>query len=381
MPKIIKKHGKTALILGLILVLIGFYYLAPLVKAGTISSYKDTLSDSRPSPVKSNHTIQFTIATAVHASDTVTITFASGFTIGSVDYTDIDLKDDGTDLTLAATPGSGAGSALGAAFSGQVLTITENDTDTIAASSVVNIEIGTNATYGVTGDQQIQNPTAAVYSITIGGTFGDTGTIKVAIITGVTVSATVSEALTVTVAAVADTSCTVTGGTSKVTTTSSTVPFGSVTTEDFYDGCQSLTVNTNAASGYSATIQETDQLTSGSYQIADGTCDGSCSDTTAATWATDTNNGFAYCMDDISGDAAYTADNTGWATNNQCGGSNQSFKTIADAGASETAQAVMSSAGAISGDNSYVGFRLSVDAAQQPGTYSNTVVYIVTPTY
>ena len=101
MPKIIKKHGKTALVLGLILVLIGLYDLIPLVKAGAISSYKDTLTDSRPSTA-ANHTIQFTVASAVHEGDTITLTFDSGFDTSTIVEDDVDITDDGVDLTTAA---------------------------------------------------------------------------------------------------------------------------------------------------------------------------------------------------------------------------------------------------------------------------------------
>jgi hypothetical protein len=73
--------------------------------------------------------------------------------------------------TLAATPGSGGGSALGVSVttgtSGS-FTITLNDTDTITAGTAVEIRIGTNATTGSTGDEQMTNPgTVGSYDIDI----------------------------------------------------------------------------------------------------------------------------------------------------------------------------------------------------------------------
>jgi len=58
-----------------------------------------------------------------------------------------------------------------------------NGSTPVAAGSVVVIEIGTNATFGVAGDQAINNPTTAnVYLVSIAGSFGDVGDIGVVII-------------------------------------------------------------------------------------------------------------------------------------------------------------------------------------------------------
>jgi len=98
----------------------------------------------------------------------MTITFPSGFGIGSVDYTDIDVSWGSStgyenELTLAATCSD---STWGAAFSGQVLTIT-SCSGTISSTSKVVVEIGTNAS---NGDQQIENPdTSGTYVISIAG--------------------------------------------------------------------------------------------------------------------------------------------------------------------------------------------------------------------
>jgi len=382
MPKIVKKYGKITLILGLILVLVGMYVAITPARAGYCTKEKDVLSDSRPSTV-SNHEIYFVTPTGVDAStDTITLTFAAGFTMGSVAFGDMDLAVDNdgncdgtwTDKTLAATPAAGV---WGVGVSGQVITFTaptDATTGEIPAGYCVQIEIGTNASGG---SIQITNPTAGVKDIDIGGTFGDTGKIKVAIISGVTVSATVAESLSVTVNEVDSAICTTTGGT-KVTTTSTTVPFGTVNTEAFYDGCQRVDIGTNAANGYSGTVQKTQLLTCSSYTIADGSCDGTCSTTTAAGWATASNNGFGYCMDDVAGNAAQTAD-ANWATY-YCGAATQYFKLIGTGAAN--AKTIMSSAGPVSGDQSYIGYRLSVDAAQSACTpYETVISYVVTPTF
>jgi hypothetical protein len=389
MPKIVKKYGKITLILGLILVLVAIYLTIPTSRAGYTTKEKDVLSDSRPSTL-ADHTIYFVTPTGVDAStDTITVTFPTGWGMGTFALLNFDLAVDttapiddcasfATEKTLATTPAAGV---WGVGQSGQVVTFTAPTnaaSGEIAAGSCVQIEIGSNATAGGAGATQLTNhATPASYAIDIAGAFGDTGRAMVAVISGVTVSVTVAESLSVTVNAVDSATCTTTGGT-KVTTTATTVPFATVNTEAFYDGCQRVDVGTNAANGYGATVQKTQLLTCSSYTIADGSCDGTCSTTTAAAWATATNNGFGYCMDDVAGDAAGTAD-TNWGTY-YCGAATQYFKLIGTGAAN--AKTIMSSAGPVSGDQSYIGYRLSVDAAQTACTpYETVISYVVTPTY
>jgi hypothetical protein len=86
-------------------------------------------------------------------------------------------------------------------------------------------------------------------------------------------------------------------------------------------------------------------------------------------------------MKDVTGTPAATADGTGWATANQCGGGTQKFKTVANAGNSETAQAIMSKSSGANNDQANLGLRLSVGGAQAAGAYTGTVVYITTPAF
>lgn len=378
--KQIKKYYQAAVALALIMVMAFTYAITSTSKAAGATGEKDTLTDSRPS-VYPNHDIKFKMdaSTTIANTETVTVTF-TGFTTGA------NAIVDGNWSVLHDADGTGSYTALTLTTDytiSEPATSTADPVVTFTFTSAGATAIGTDKYMEITltnSSDKLPNPTAGVKTISIGGTFGDTGTIKVAIIAGVTVSATVAETLTATVAGVTTGNCTVTGGTEIDTSGSATtIPFSTVNSDTFYDACQSLSVATNASGGYSATIQETDQLTSGSDQIADGTCDGGCTDSAEAAWATAGNNGFAYCADDYNGDGAATAD-AGWGTNG-CGAVTQNFKTIADAGAAETAQSIMSSAAPVSNDQAYIGYRLTIDGAQAAGAYSNTIVYIVTPTY
>src|SRR4030042_2042991 len=209
MAKKIKKHGKTTLILGLILVLAALYGFIPLAKAGTVTSRSDSISDSRPSTA-SDHTVEFTVASAVDEGDTITVTFDPAFDTSTIVLADVDVADDTVDLTTAANCAGAEKASVVMAADVLTITICAGDGGAIAAASVVEIQIGTNAG----GTHQIVNPAllgcsgaSSVCDIDVAGTFGDTGKMKVAIISGVTVSATIAETLTFSVNAVKTANC------------------------------------------------------------------------------------------------------------------------------------------------------------------------------
>jgi len=221
----------------LIFALLTWFYPQPTSAAGPLTALSDTMSRLQKSTVKSDHTIKYTTPTGVAAGQNMQITMPTGFAIGSVDDTDIDVSWGASyenELTLAATC---SGSTWGAAFTGQVLAIT-SCTGTITGTSKVMIEIGLNAT---DGDQQITNhATAATYTISIGGTFTDTGKIAIVILENdqFTVSATVDPTITLGLSA-------------------TSTDFGTLgTSVKTSDPIITLTVSTNANSGYSITVQD-----------------------------------------------------------------------------------------------------------------------------
>jgi len=248
--------------------------------ADPLTSVSDTMSRLKAS-IASNHTIKFTTPTGVDAStDTITVTFAAAFTIGSVAFGDIDLSHGAstgyeTEETLAGTAASGV---WGAAFAGQVLTLTAPTNAAageITASDKVVVEIGTNASSGA---NQITNPgSAGTYTISIGGTFGDSGRLAVAILADeqVTVTATVDPSLSFSVSA--------------NSTAFGTFVVGSVTTAS---PNITLVVGTNSNSGYTVTVRDTGSASNpGLYKSASptdiiGSADGSYSATADLSAAT-----------------------------------------------------------------------------------------------
>lgn len=164
--------------------------------ATSLIHVSDTISDSAPNSFV-NHTIKFTVTTAIPPSGKIVITpEEEHFTIPSeMDYTDIDLAVDGSDRDLAEDQDSNNdGIAVVSGNSGNI-SITLNTTAGVAVSSQVTIKIGTHATYQTAGDQQIKNPSSAgSYKINI-KTYDaslnllDRADAMVAIIEGVTVGA------------------------------------------------------------------------------------------------------------------------------------------------------------------------------------------------
>jgi len=219
---------------------------------GYLTALKDTVSDESPSVV-ANHTIVFTTPTGVTSGQTIILTFDNSTSVpAALDYTDIDLMDDGVDVTLAAAP---TGTTWGVVRTSSAVITFTNGTAVVAAGSIITIEIGTNATTVTTGDQQITNGAVGTTKLVITGTFADTGTIAIPIISDdtVVVNAIVQPTITFTVsdntiyfgnlrsAGICFAQGTDPGAVTCPTTTE---------TEAFY-----LTASTNATSGYIITVQ------------------------------------------------------------------------------------------------------------------------------
>jgi len=180
----------------LVLTLGLFSYVPNVALAATLTS-RSLLMSRQQASVATNMEFRFTTPTGVESStDTITITFPSDFDPSSVVFGDIDLFHGATtgletSETLAATAAAGV---WGASVTGLVLTLTapsDAAAGEITAGDKVVVRIGTNATGGI---NQVLNPSSTgSYTIAVAGTFGDTGTYEVAIISTdlISVSATV----------------------------------------------------------------------------------------------------------------------------------------------------------------------------------------------
>lgn len=177
--------------------------LSPLIAAaaGSVTTATDTMSRLKASTA-SDHTFMFVTPTGVASGQTITLTFSSGFTgVSSMVSNDFDVAEGSTGVCSSATfteksvkttPTASDFSAIGA---GQVVTVLSGGASaTLTAGRCIRIKAGLNAT-DATGSgsptHQITNgPASAADTITIGGTFTDSGIISVEIMDSDQVSVT-----------------------------------------------------------------------------------------------------------------------------------------------------------------------------------------------
>jgi hypothetical protein len=348
-------------------------------EAANVTSFSDTLSDSAPS-VGSDHTISFVTPTGVANGDEIIIDFSNGpFVVGSVDFTDIDVLDDSTNLNLAADC-SGSDEAA-ASFSGTILTIELCPLDgaSIPANGTTTILIGENATFGVAGNAQLTNPTVGSYEINLTAGASDSGSTRVAIIAPVVVTAAVDTSFTFTVAGV--------GGGGFVnqeeitgTSTATTIPFGTLVANSATTAAQELSVTTNASYGYAVTVQVDQQLTSSTGADIDGFQDGAYT-STPIPWDAPAES---ISNEDTWGHWGLTSDDATFGLDDpfDVGVTGQLFVS-----ASTTPVEVMRHDGPSDGTTqnigrAQVGYKVQISALQEAGNdYTATLTYVATPVF
>lgn len=332
-------------------------------EAASITNASDTLSNSDISAA-SNHTIQFTIPNGVTAGQTILITFPGGFTLPlGLDFNDLDVTDDGSEITLANTP---AGAVWGVATTSTTIQLTTSGSD-VSSSSVLVIEIGTNATSGATGDTQIINPTGGSYEITIGGSMQDSGAFRVVIIDNVDVTASVPTNFSFSVAAV-DNGLSVNGTTTTATSTATAIPFLTLAPGVITTLAQDITVTTNAKNGFAVTVAQSNNLQSSTGADIDSFIDGAFTSVPTG-WVSPSTN---------------VADENTWghwgltSTDADIFGSN----LWASVGSSTAPRTVFSHTGVTSASTTRVGYQAQISALQEAGDdYTTTLTYVATPTF
>ncbi len=209
---------------------------------------------------------------------------------------------------------------------------------------------------------------------TVDETLGTIGVIE-----AVRVTATVAPILTFQISgrAASSSNCGLTQE-ATITTTYNTVPFGTISTTDFYDAAQMLSVSTNAASGYVVTASESAVLTAynvtGTPTIVNTTCDSAAcayDDAASSDWDDTTKKGFGYGLESVNG--APVPANKDY---DDCGGSAFCAFPFGTVG-----QTIMSETGVVDSDQVYVCYRIIVSGIQTAGDYENYVIYIATATF
>jgi hypothetical protein len=226
-----------------------------LVHAAALTNLSDTLSSVKVNTL-ADHTIQFVTPSGISSGQGFSITFPVGWNLGQLGATSTDFATSTsascsgfTDALLVN--GAASGLSWGVATTSQSISITSG-TAVVPANRCVQIRLGSNAISQASGTSQITNPSSATSSIiTIGGTFGDTGSITVTIIGDDTVAmtGTVNQSLSFTISTSTIYFGTLGSGAAKYA--SSTNVAGD-TTETI---AHSLVVSTNAPSGFTVSVR------------------------------------------------------------------------------------------------------------------------------
>jgi hypothetical protein len=353
---------------------VALYAFVSSTQAASLRTLSDVLSNSNNSSL-SNHTISFSTPTGISNGSTTAITFPAGFNLAALTAGDIDVAST-TDLSVGSA--CGGATQISAATSSQTLTLTFCSAGgaSMAASTTLTIEIGTNATFGQAGAQQITNPAGtASYEINIAGTMTDSGDLRVAILPNVVVTASVDTSLTFTVAGLA-TSTLVNGTTTTKASTATTLAFGVLPVGTSVTLGQALNVSTNAKNGFVVTVVEDQNLLSTTGADIDLFLNGS-STPTPIQW-----QGPSSIIDVETSYGHFGVTSNDDLNNDEFGTSTVNF-----AGNIATPRAIFTHTGPSDGTtvnigSSTVAYRIQIGALQEAGDdYTNTLTYVATPTF
>lgn len=351
--------NKNFRLLSLLMLAIIVIIPLAMARASALTSMKDTLSTVKASTA-ANHEIFFVSPTGVTNGADIALTL-TGFTTTGVAFGDVDIATGSTGVCDTATfteqtvAASAAAATWGVANASPVITLSAPSSGggTLAAGRCIRIRIGTNATTGTTGANQITNPATGLRAISVAGSFGDTGSISVYIVDNdqVTVSATVAQALTFSLS-----STTIGFGTLSTTQVKFASNDNAGTTTPA--AAHNLQVSTNSAGGYVVTVKGA-TLTYGTSTI-----DAIGASNTAIATGTEQ---FGVRFDASGGSGTVTVP---YAASGYAYG----------ADATTTSQ-VASSVGASNSTTYNATYMANIAGLTEAGTYTATLTYVSTATY
>lgn len=366
MAKTIKKHGKIALIVGLMIMLVAMYMAIPVGKAGDLTNREIKISDSRPSQTGVTYDVETNLSTTT-AAKCLRVQFCTNAS-GSCSTSTIDLS--------SATKGDAADWNV---WTNASWTIAVDNNNKIAAFYYETGETPSTTTDTSFSFNDIVNPSATTTNYAWIKTLDNTstctstsptgiideGVAAFAIIEGITVTATVAETLQFQIAGMDSETLLKTGVTTTVTTTATTLPFGELSTGSNTIGGHTLTISTNAAGGYTATTEYTNKLwieTATSSDIDDWT---GTNATPTAPWSAGQEY-WGYTTNDPdlgTGNTSRFGENDVWA------------------GFSTTSYEVSYHSGPVSSTSTKMGYQAGISVNTDAGDYTTTIVYVCTPTY
>ncbi len=344
-------------------------------EAASLTFASDTLSNSAPSAL-SDHTIAFTTPLGMAANQTILLTFPVQFNLGFTGEDDVDILIGGSSSTTAASNGA---ATWGVATTSTTIQFTAPTDMGVASSTAIIIRIGSNAVDFGTGTTTITNPSAttSTYEISITGSMPDSGSVRVAIVDQVTVSASVDTSLQFTVTGVAEASTVNSSPTTTSTTTSSvSIPFGLLANNVSKVAAHDLSVATNATHGYTVTVEQTSDLQSSTGATIDGFTDGTDTVTpsawvapTASVGNTDTYGHWGVTSNDGTTTRSLEFDEDLWVS-----GSTTPVVIMGHDGPSN---------GTVDGIGlARIGYQIQISALQEAGDdYTTTLRYTATPVF
>jgi hypothetical protein len=334
-------------VITLILSLLGVYGAVPITNAASITNAKDTLSDSDRS-VAATHTLNFAIGVALTAGQYMEVTLPADFgDIPGGITCDGGLTAATTTTTARCT--SNAGSATG--------------TYTIIIPNVPNP--------AAAGSQTINISTKTAANAVI-----ETVDIWVAIIDNVDVSATVSSTLTFEISPLS-TGYVVNGRATTGNSATTSLAFGTLVVNTPSVLGQKLRVVTNADDGYSVTVEQDQNLLSGSGSDIDSFINGTT--TAPAAWqapAATLDNEWTYGHMGITSDDSSLASTTPDVFGNNLWLGFNGTTPIEVMYHNGPADGIATGIGTTT-----VAYQIEVSSLQEAGDYYNTLTYICTPTY
>lgn len=363
--------GRTVsslLVVSLLAWAVGLPALIPVASAASLTNAKDTISDSGISAA-AWHTISYTNATSTIASQTILITFdpsGSAFNLGAVTAGDIAV----TGMTMVANAGacSGAASEVYPTIGAATITLTVCSGDTVAAGAkTIAVNNG-----------HITNPAVAgSYVIRIGGTQDNSADTRVAIISHVTMTASVDTTLTFVIAGVASGQA-INGTTTSTTTSATAISFGTVPVGAPKVAAQDLFVTTNAHNGYVVTVHQDQKLTSSTGATIDVFANGATTSVPTA-WVAPTN---VLAQRQTWGHYGLTSNDSDLNASEFI-----SAKFVGNFTSSSSPRQVLSHTGPSDGTTqdtgtARVGWAIQIGPLQEAGNdYTNQLIYVATPTF
>lgn len=315
--------------------MLAMYGYAPLAKAASFDSAKDTISDSAPGATNVLHTFTIDLGTQLGATDVLRVTFQSEFS-----------------NVNGVCPSGGTASTTGDILDCTGVIVASSTPVTFYASTTNPSSPGS-----YTVDLQTRNSS---------GTEIENAQVRVYIIDEVTVTATVNANLTFTVSGTT-TGAVINGDATDVDTSSTSIAFGDLVSETQKVAGHTLSVSTNADDGFSVTVEQDHNL-----RTAAGADIDSFSTSTEADWVSPTPN----LSDESSWGYMGVAsdDDTLFTSGFYQGLDGTNPLTIFSH--NDPADGVTQNAG-----RAHVAYSIEISDVQEAGDYSNTLTYICTPTY